>query len=132
MPTRDYTAPTLSAALRIVAARQPTDGNAHSRPHAAAGATPITYVQLEGLGRVPFSNVRRPKPIMDLHTGPAPKAADNGGAPPHTPLEKEPALVRIAACPPPPPRCWLLCLALRLSLWEMLRTAGLGGRAWVW
>jgi DNA topoisomerase 2-associated protein PAT1 len=53
-------------------------------------------VQLDGLGRVPFSNIRRPKPIMDLNAGPAlpPRTdADNDDEPaPHTPLEREPAL----------------------------------------
>jgi DNA topoisomerase 2-associated protein PAT1 len=56
--------------------------------------TPVTYVQLDGLGRVPFSNIRRPKPIMDLNAALTPRAdADNDGEPaPHTPLEREPAL----------------------------------------
>ena len=33
-----------------------------------AGAA--TFVSLEGLGRIPFSNIRRPKPLMDVGTGP--------------------------------------------------------------
>jgi hypothetical protein len=34
-----------------------------------AGAA--TFVSLEGLGRIPFSNIRRPKPLMDVGAGPA-------------------------------------------------------------
>lgn len=33
-----------------------------------AGAA--TFVSLEGLGRIPFSNIRRPKPLMDIGAGP--------------------------------------------------------------
>ena len=33
-----------------------------------AGAA--TFVSLEGLGRIPFSNIRRPKPLMDVGAGP--------------------------------------------------------------
>ena len=29
-----------------------------------------TFVSLEGLGRIPFSNIRRPKPLMDVGAGP--------------------------------------------------------------
>jgi hypothetical protein len=30
------------------------------------GAEPTAYAKLEGLGKVPFSNIRRPRPLMDL------------------------------------------------------------------
>ena len=44
-------------------------------PHALREAAPgermgpavgANFVQLEGLGKIPFSNVRRPKPLMDV------------------------------------------------------------------
>ena len=27
---------------------------------------PLAYVKLEGLGKIPFSSIRRPKPLMDV------------------------------------------------------------------
>eukprot|EP00887_Chlorella_sp_A99_P001420 scaffold8.g1420.t1 len=35
----------------------------------------VAFVQLEGLGRVPFSNVRRPRPLMDVSPGDLQRAA---------------------------------------------------------
>lgn len=53
----------------------------------------MAYVQLDGLGRVPFSNVRRPKPIMDLGGPRAPAATSEGELEGKLqPLEKEPLL----------------------------------------
>ena len=34
------------------------------------GAEPTAYAKLEGLGKVPFSNIRRPRPLMDLEQPP--------------------------------------------------------------
>lgn len=31
---------------------------------------PLTYVKLEGLGKIPYSDVKRPKPVMDLVASP--------------------------------------------------------------
>ena len=35
-------------------------------PAERAGGEPASYVKLEGLGKIPFSNIRRPKPLMEL------------------------------------------------------------------
>lgn len=35
-------------------------------PTARLGAEPLAYVKLEGLGKIPFSSIRRPKPLMDV------------------------------------------------------------------
>ena len=35
-------------------------------PSEKVGAEPTAYAKLEGLGKVPFSNIRRPRPLMDL------------------------------------------------------------------
>mmetsp|Transcript_35186 Transcript_35186/g.66322 ORF Transcript_35186/g.66322 Transcript_35186/m.66322 type:complete len:905 (-) Transcript_35186:458-3172(-) len=62
-------------------------------PQEKMGALPVAYVQLDGLGRVPFSNVRRPKPIMDLGGPRAPAATSEGELEGKLqPLEKEPLL----------------------------------------
>lgn len=38
----------------------------------------MSYVKLEGLGKIPFSNIRRPKPLMDVDPTPAPAKPDEG------------------------------------------------------
>ncbi|CAL8464049.1 g3584 [Coccomyxa elongata] len=35
-------------------------------PSEKVGMEPMAYVKLEGLGKIPFSNIRRPRPLMDL------------------------------------------------------------------
>ncbi|KAK9847108.1 hypothetical protein WJX84_012013 [Apatococcus fuscideae] len=35
-------------------------------PTERLGGEPLAYVKLEGLGKIPFSNIRRPKPLMDV------------------------------------------------------------------
>ena len=35
-------------------------------PTERLGAEPLAYVKLEGLGKIPFSSIRRPKPLMDV------------------------------------------------------------------
>lgn len=98
-------------ALRELARDEKTGGalNAPGRGDGGQGGGGQAYVALEGLGKIPFSNVRRPKPLMDLggfapsSSSAAPAAADppsaaaNGGAgeggqAPVRPLDKEPAL----------------------------------------
>ena len=65
-------------------------------PHARAGSEPAAYVQLQGLGKIAHSSLRRPKPLMDLDVGgsrAAPKAGgDDGDAGPTRALADEPRL----------------------------------------
>ncbi len=35
-------------------------------PSARGDRGAATFVSLEGLGKIPFSNIRRPKPLMDI------------------------------------------------------------------
>lgn len=35
-------------------------------PNERSGQAGATFVQLQGLGKIPFSNVRRPKPLMEF------------------------------------------------------------------
>ena len=46
-------------------------------PTEKAGSDSVSYVKLEGLGKIPFSNIRRPKPLMDVE--PAPPSATSEG-----------------------------------------------------
>ncbi len=41
----------------------------------------MSYVKLEGLGKIPFSNIRRPKPLMDVEPAPAPTKPEQGTLP---------------------------------------------------
>ena len=51
----------------------------------------VSYVDLEGLGRVPFSNIRRPRPLMDVPADDSEAAA--GGKPDRRRrLDQEPLL----------------------------------------
>jgi hypothetical protein len=56
-------------------------------------------IQVEGLGRIPFSSIRRPRPLLEV-SGPAPTkevSRDGHTPPPPRPLEQEPMLAaRIA------------------------------------
>ncbi|KAK3274314.1 hypothetical protein CYMTET_17498 [Cymbomonas tetramitiformis] len=68
-------------------------------PQERTGRADITYVQLEGLGRVPFSNIRRPKPLLDLGSlpmgggsGEAGEVSSESAPRREKPLEKEPML----------------------------------------
>ena len=38
-------------------------------PAERAVADPAVFARVEGLGRIPFANVRRPKPLMDTGSG---------------------------------------------------------------
>ena len=44
-------------------------------PAERAGAEPQVFAKLEGLGKIAFSNLRRPKPLMDV--GPVRVAGDS-------------------------------------------------------
>ena len=37
---------------------------------------PLAYVRLEGLGKIPYSDIKRPKPLMDLVASPKDNEAD--------------------------------------------------------
>lgn len=63
-------------------------------PTEKVAAESVAFVKLEGLGRVAFSNVRRPRPLMDLSSDNL-KATSKSGedhAPETKRLEQEPAL----------------------------------------
>lgn len=47
-------------------------------PTERTGSDSVSYVKLEGLGKIPFSNIRRPKPLMDVDPTPAPAKLDEG------------------------------------------------------
>ena len=47
-------------------------------PTERTGSDSVSYVKLEGLGKIPFSNIRRPKPLMDVDPTPAPAKPDQG------------------------------------------------------
>lgn len=46
-------------------------------PSEKLGAEPAMYVKLEGLGKIAYSNVRRPRPLMDLVADSAPAPAED-------------------------------------------------------
>ncbi len=50
-------------------------------PSERGTAEAATFLSVEGLGRIPFSNVRRPRPLMDV-ASPAPKVPHPPGRPP--------------------------------------------------
>lgn len=74
--------------------------------HARAAAEPHAYLQVDALGRVPYSSIRRPRPLLEVDPAPADgmSMSDhiNGnigvdGMPSQRPLEQEPMLAaRIA------------------------------------
>ena len=47
-------------------------------PTERTGSDSVSYVKLEGLGKIPFSNIRRPKPLMDVEPAPAPTKPEQG------------------------------------------------------
>lgn len=47
-------------------------------PTERTGSDSVSYVKLEGLGKIPFSNIRRPKPLMDVDPTPPPAKPDQG------------------------------------------------------
>lgn len=49
-------------------------------PNEKSGQAGTSFVQLQGLGKIPFSNVRRPKPLMEFTPG-----GENPEVTPHTP-----------------------------------------------
>ena len=63
-------------------------------PTEKLAAESVAFVKLEGLGRVAFSNVRRPRPLMDLSSDNLKTAGKSGDdqAPETKRLEQEPAL----------------------------------------
>ena len=58
-------------------------------PSEKLGAEPAMYVKLEGLGKIAYSNIRRPRPLMDLVA---------------EPLDAEPGTKVRHRPPAPPPR----------------------------
>lgn len=52
-------------------------------PTERTGSDSVSYVKLEGLGKIPFSNIRRPKPLMDVEPAPAPTKPEQGTLPLH-------------------------------------------------
>ena len=52
-------------------------------PTERTGSDSVSYVKLEGLGKIPFSNIRRPKPLMDVDPATAPTKPDQGNTYPH-------------------------------------------------
>eukprot|EP00850_Spirogloea_muscicola_P018943 SM000179S03415 [mRNA] locus=s179:199945:203415:- [translate_table: standard] len=73
---------------RHFAPSQLRDYASHTRPQ----AEPHAYLQVEGLGRVPFSSIRRPRPLLEVDQGPG--VHDPSW---QRPLEQEPMLAaRIA------------------------------------
>lgn len=64
-------------------------------PRTKAVAEPHAYLQVEALGRVPFSSIRRPRPLLEVDAPSTPNASgDNVNEPKATerPLEQEPML----------------------------------------
>ena len=63
-------------------------------PSERVGAEPAMYVKLEGLGKVAYANLRRPKPLMDLVAEGDTAAGETptGERPATRPLEEEPLL----------------------------------------
>lgn len=72
-------------------------------PVERCAAEPTTFLSVDGLGRIPFSNVRRPRPLMDVasvdvqeseeqDSGPDGGAKASPGGDRRRPLEEEPAL----------------------------------------
>lgn len=47
-------------------------------PTEKAAPGEVSFVKLEGLGKVPFSNIRRPRPLMDISTAPPPPDDGSG------------------------------------------------------
>ena len=47
-------------------------------PTERTGSDSVSYVKLEGLGKIPFSNIRRPKPLMDVDPTPTTSKAEEG------------------------------------------------------
>ena len=47
-------------------------------PTERTGSDSVSYVKLEGLGKIPFSNIRRPKPLMDVEPGPTQANSEEG------------------------------------------------------
>ena len=50
-------------------------------PTERTGSDSVSYVKLEGLGKIPFSNIRRPKPLMDVEPAPGPTKPEHGTLP---------------------------------------------------
>ena len=47
-------------------------------PTERTGSDSVSYVKLEGLGKIPFSNIRRPKPLMDVDPTSTPAKSEPG------------------------------------------------------
>ena len=60
-------------------------------PTEKTGSDSVSYVKLEGLGKIPFSNIRRPKPLMDVDPTPA-HAKPEGQYPLLSALQLQPVL----------------------------------------
>ncbi|KAH9287751.1 hypothetical protein KI387_031868, partial [Taxus chinensis] len=60
-----------------------------------AAAEPHAYLQVDALGRVPFSSIRRPRPLLEVDTPSTPNASGDNISEPklsERPLEQEPML----------------------------------------
>lgn len=61
-------------------------------PTERTGSDSVSYVKLEGLGKIPFSNIRRPKPLMDVDPTLPPAKPEQGQCAVSSPC------VRLALC----------------------------------
>eukprot|EP00873_Tetraselmis_striata_P017234 jgi/Tetstr1/437498/TSEL_026177.t1 len=72
------------------------DGLREIAPAERAGQAGTTWVPVEGLGKIAMSNIRRPRPLMELSTvaqaEDGAEDAPEGGKAVHKPLEEEPML----------------------------------------
>lgn len=61
-------------------------------PTERLGGDAVSYVKLEGLGKIAFSSIRRPKPLMEFGAAPEGEAGTDADGQSLRPLEKEPLL----------------------------------------
>jgi DNA topoisomerase 2-associated protein PAT1 len=106
-------------------------------PTEKMGPGEVAFVKVEGLGRLPFSNIRRPRPLMDVAPGAPGGGADGSGGGqgegdgqaggsgaegvPARPLDQEPLLaarIMIEDC---------MCLILDVLDIDQILVAGAGG-----
>ncbi|CAL0310756.1 unnamed protein product [Lupinus luteus] len=61
-------------------------------PGASANNEPHAFLQVDALGRVPFSSIRRPRPLLEIDPPNSSPAGNTGQNIPEKPLEQEPML----------------------------------------
>lgn len=61
-------------------------------PHASANAEPHAFLQVDALGRVPFSSIRRPRPLLEVDPPNSSPAGNTDQNISEKPLEQEPML----------------------------------------